>query len=52
MTGGGFGGAIIALAEVDGAQAFADAVVAAYGPRGRAYVSRAAEGATELQSTL
>jgi galactokinase len=48
MTGGGFGGAIIALAEAGGAQAFADAVVAAYGPRGRAYVSRAAEGATEL----
>jgi galactokinase len=48
MTGGGFGGAIVALAETDRAHAFADAVVAAYGSRGRAYVSRAADGATEL----
>lgn len=48
MTGGGFGGAIVALAEADGAQALADAVVAAYGARGRAYVCRAADGAREI----
>jgi galactokinase len=47
MTGGGFGGAIVALVDTDAAQ-FADAVVGAYGPRGRAYVCRASDGAREL----
>jgi galactokinase len=48
MTGGGFGGAIVALAHADDAHRLADAVLADYGPRGRAYVSRAADGAREL----
>jgi galactokinase len=48
MTGGGFGGAIVALvAETDAAR-FADEVVGAYGPRGHAYVCRASDGAREL----
>jgi galactokinase len=48
MTGGGFGGAIVALARADEAQRVADAVLADYGSGGRAYVSRAADGAREL----
>ncbi|HET7573418.1 MAG TPA: galactokinase family protein [Gaiellaceae bacterium] len=48
MTGGGFGGAIVALAERDDAARFADAVLAEYGPRGRAYVCAASAGAREL----
>src|SRR5207237_6452702 len=43
MTGGGFGGSIVVLAEVDEAHALADDVVAAYRERtgrdGRCYVS-------------
>jgi galactokinase len=48
MSGGGFGGAIVALVPETGAPRFAAAVVGAYGPRGRAYVCRAADGAREL----
>jgi galactokinase len=48
MTGGGFGGAIVALAPTAGAQAVAGAVLADYGSNGRAFVSRAADGAHEL----
>jgi len=48
MTGGGFGGAIVALVDADRAQPFADAVLGAYGMRGRAYVCAAADGAREL----
>jgi galactokinase len=48
MTGGGFGGAIVALAEAAGAAALADAVLADYGPSGRAYLCRASDGAREL----
>jgi galactokinase len=48
MTGAGFGGAIVALVATERAAAFAERVVAAYGPRGQAYVSRAADGAREL----
>jgi galactokinase len=48
MTGAGFGGAIVALVETERAAAFAERVVAAYGPQGKAYVSRAADGAREL----
>jgi galactokinase len=48
MTGGGFGGAIVALAEETRAQKLADTVVAQYGPQGRAYVSRPSDGAREL----
>src|SRR5829696_3001619 len=48
MTGAGFGGAIVALAETERAPTLADRVVAAYGAQGRAYVCRAADGAREL----
>ena len=48
MTGGGFGGAIVALAPAGDAARLADAVVADYGPRGRAYVCTASDGAREL----
>jgi galactokinase len=48
MTGGGFGGAIVALAEGDRAAALADAVLADYGPNGCAYLCRASDGAREL----
>ena len=48
MTGGGFGGSIVALVETGRAQPFADEVVAAYGPRGSAFVTRAAGGAREV----
>jgi galactokinase len=50
MTGGGFGGAIVALVDRTEANAFAARVVAAYGPGGRAFVSAASDGARELQS--
>jgi len=50
MTGGGFGGAIVALAERDGAHELADALVAEYSGDGRAYVSRAADGARAIES--
>jgi len=43
MTGGGFGGAIVALVDVDDAQAFASRMP------GRAWVTRAAAGARELR---
>jgi galactokinase len=42
MTGGGFGGAIVALVEADGATAFADAI------GNRAWVCRASDGACEV----
>jgi galactokinase len=48
MTGGGFGGSIVALAIRDRAQELADRVLAAYGGRGAAYVCAAADGAREL----
>jgi galactokinase len=34
MTGGGFGGCVLALVDADRAQAVADAVTAAYAERG------------------
>lgn len=49
MTGGGFGGSIVVLAEVERAGALADAVVAAYRARtkleGRSYVCESVDGA-------
>jgi len=49
MTGGGFGGAIVALAERSGERALADAVVEAYrartGRAGKAYVCSSVDGA-------
>ena len=49
MTGGGFGGAIVALARSNEAGALADGVVAAYrvhaGRDGRAYVCESVDGA-------
>jgi galactokinase len=48
MTGGGFGGAIVALAHEADAERLAAAVLADYGPQGRAFVSRASAGAREL----
>jgi galactokinase len=50
MTGGGFGGAIVALVERVTAEAFAARVVSAYGPEARAFVTEASDGARELQS--
>jgi galactokinase len=50
MTGGGFGGAIVALVPRDEAGAFAGRVGAAYGAAGRAFVSVASDGARELES--
>jgi galactokinase len=47
MTGGGFGGSIVALVERDRAEAVADEIVAAY-PAGTARLSAAADGAREL----
>jgi galactokinase len=48
MTGGGFGGSIVALARADGAVALSESIVADYGGKGRAYVCRAEDGAREL----
>lgn len=48
MTGGGFGGAIVALVGEAEADRFTRAILAGYGPAGAAYVCRAAEGAREL----
>lgn len=48
MTGGGFGGAIVALAETGRAAAVADGILAAYDGDGRAWVTRAAGGAREM----
>ena len=50
MTGGGFGGAIVALVDRTEADAFASRVVGAYGSGGRAFVSAASDGAREVQS--
>jgi galactokinase len=50
MTGGGFGGAIVALVDRADASAFAERLVGDYGGRGRAWVSEASDGARELQS--
>lgn len=50
MTGGGFGGAIVALVDRAEADAFAARVVAAYGSGARAFVSAASDGARELHS--
>ena len=52
MTGGGFGGSIVALVERDRTAAFAQQVVAEYrdraGEKGAAYVCEASDGAREL----
>jgi galactokinase len=48
MTGGGFGGAIVALVDRDEVDAFVPSVLAEYGPGGRAYVCTASDGAREL----
>jgi galactokinase len=45
MTGGGFGGAIVALVDDDAADAFAEAVLVSYGAAGRAYRCHASDGA-------
>jgi galactokinase len=49
MTGGGFGGSIVLLADVGSASALADAVVAVYRERtgrdGRSYVCESVDGA-------
>jgi galactokinase len=49
MTGGGFGGSIVVLADVRGARALADSVGAAYRERtgrdGRSYVCESVDGA-------
>jgi galactokinase len=48
MTGGGFGGSIVALVERGRAQPLAGEVLEAYGPRGTAHVCEASDGAREL----
>jgi galactokinase len=48
MTGGGFGGSIVALAEADEAAALGESVVRDYEGRGRAYVCKASDGAAEI----
>ena len=52
MTGGGFGGSIVALAAADEAETISSAIAAAYGARtghsGRAIVCRPGDGAREL----
>ena len=48
MTGGGFGGAIVALAEEPGAGELAGRILAGYEGNGRAFVCRASDGAREL----
>jgi galactokinase len=47
MTGGGFGGSIVALVDADRTQRVADEIVDAYG-HGTVYVTHAAAGAREL----
>jgi galactokinase len=47
MTGGGFGGAIVALVEQEEAASFAERVLRRYEGVGHAYVCRAAAGALE-----
>jgi galactokinase len=49
LTGGGFGGAVIALVDEARVDAVAEAVLADYAGAGRAYVLRASDGARELQ---
>ena len=48
MTGGGFGGSIVALARREGAAELVDRVLAGYRGRGAAYVCEAGDGAREL----
>ena len=48
MTGGGFGGAIVALVETERADAVANGIVGAYGGNGRFWICRAGAGAREL----
>jgi galactokinase len=48
MTGGGFGGSIVALAPAHEAGALGAAVVRDYGERGTVYVCAASDGAREL----
>jgi galactokinase len=52
MTGGGFGGSIVALAWDDQATTLADSVLSAYESHGeaqaRAYVCHASDGAREI----
>ena len=52
MTGGGFGGAIVALAWIEEADTLADAILSAYKGRsdtqGKAYICRASDGARKL----
>jgi galactokinase len=50
MTGGGFGGAIVALVDRSDADRFSASVISAYGIDARAFVSEASDGARELQS--
>ncbi len=60
MTGGGFGGSIIALAWVDEAERIAETTLAGYrgrvaanvGSRSAAYICRASDGARELEREL
>jgi galactokinase len=44
MTGGGFGGSVVALAPADRAEELASAVLRAYGPGGRSVVCAAVDG--------
>jgi len=48
MTGGGFGGSIVALVDRERTAEFTQQVLAAYGDKGAAYVCRASDGAREL----
>jgi galactokinase len=48
MTGGGFGGSIVALAKSDQAYALGESVVRDYSGPGRAYVCTASDGAREI----
>jgi galactokinase len=52
MTGGGFGGSIVALAPAGEANALGAAVIRDYGDRGTAYVCAASDGARELAQQL
>jgi galactokinase len=48
MTGGGFGGSIVALARADKARELGESIVRDYGGQGRAYVCAASDGAAEV----
>jgi galactokinase len=48
MTGGGFGGAVVALAEAGSAAALAARIETAAGGGTAAFVCRAADGAREV----